>query len=60
MRWQSALNMMLVGVITVLLTLLSLSEGKKKDFYTFKVVNSRGKLVALEKYRGSVSVVLIE
>lgn len=52
--------MMLVGVITVLLTLLSLSEGKKKDFYTFKVVNSRGKLVALEKYRGSVSVVLIE
>lgn len=30
-------------------------EAKQKDFYTFKVVNSRGKLVSLEKYRGSVS-----
>ncbi|GAA6066982.1 glutathione peroxidase 7, partial [Tachysurus ichikawai] len=30
-------------------------EAKQKDFYTFKVVNSRGRLVSLEKYRGSVS-----
>lgn len=46
---------MLPGVVTVLLTLISLTESKQKDFYTFKVVNSRGKLVSLEKYRGSVS-----
>lgn len=48
---------MLPGVVAVLVTLLSLAEGKQKDFYTFKVVNSRGKLVSLEKYRGSVSLV---
>lgn len=48
---------MLPGALTVLLTLLSLTESKQKDFYTFKVVNSRGKLVSLEKYRGSVSLV---
>lgn len=46
---------MLPGVLAVLLTLFSLAESKDKDFYTFKVVNSRGKLVSLEKYRGSVS-----
>uniref|UniRef100_A0A3Q3QUX6 Glutathione peroxidase n=1 Tax=Monopterus albus TaxID=43700 RepID=A0A3Q3QUX6_MONAL len=46
---------MLRAALTVLLTLLSLTESKQKDFYTFKVVNSRGKLVSLEKYRGSVS-----
>uniref|UniRef100_A0A4W6CTU5 Glutathione peroxidase n=2 Tax=Lates calcarifer TaxID=8187 RepID=A0A4W6CTU5_LATCA len=49
---------MLPGALTVLLTLLSLTESKQKDFYTFKVVNSRGKLVSLEKYRGSVSLVV--
>uniref|UniRef100_A0A8C9V9H9 Glutathione peroxidase n=1 Tax=Scleropages formosus TaxID=113540 RepID=A0A8C9V9H9_SCLFO len=45
---------------TVLLILLvsNLFECKQKDFYTFKVVNSRGKLVSLEKYRGSVSLVV--
>ena len=48
---------MLPAALTVLLTLFSFSESKQKDFYTFKVVNSRGKLVSLEKYRGSVSVV---
>uniref|UniRef100_A0A669DU21 Glutathione peroxidase n=2 Tax=Oreochromis TaxID=8139 RepID=A0A669DU21_ORENI len=37
---------------------LCLAESKQKDFYTFKVVNSRGKLVSLEKYRGSVSLVV--
>ncbi|XP_066528939.1 glutathione peroxidase 7 [Hoplias malabaricus] len=31
------------------------SEAKQRDFYSFKVVNSRGRLVSLEKYRGSVS-----
>lgn len=48
---------MLPAALTVLLTLFSFSESKQKDFYTFKVVNSRGKLVSLEKYRGSVSLV---
>lgn len=44
---------------TLALLLLSyLLEAKQKDFYTFKVVNSRGRLVSLEKYRGSVSLVL--
>lgn len=47
---------MLSGTFAVFLTLFSLAESKNKDFYTFKVVNSRGKLVSLEKYRGSVSV----
>ncbi|CAM4675712.1 unnamed protein product [Leuciscus chuanchicus] len=41
-----------------LLTLSSLVEAKQKDFYTFKVVNSRGRLVSLDKYRGSVSLVV--
>lgn len=49
---------MLPGALTVLLALFSLAESKQKDFYTFKVVNSRGKLVSLEKYRGSVSLVV--
>lgn len=38
-----------------LILLSHLMEAKQKDFYTFKVVNSRGRLVSLEKYRGSVS-----
>lgn len=50
---------MLPGVLAVFLTLFSLAESKEKDFYTFKVVNSRGKLVSLEKYRGSVSLILL-
>uniref|UniRef100_H3CAS5 Glutathione peroxidase n=1 Tax=Tetraodon nigroviridis TaxID=99883 RepID=H3CAS5_TETNG len=49
---------MLPGVLAVFLTFFSLAESKDKDFYTFKVVNSRGKLVSLEKYRGSVSLVV--
>lgn len=50
---------MLLGTfIAVLITLFNLIETKQKDFYTFKVVNSRGKLVSLEKYRGSVSLVV--
>ncbi|XP_028938867.1 glutathione peroxidase 7 [Ornithorhynchus anatinus] len=31
---------------------------REPDFYSFKVVNIRGKLVSLEKYRGSVSLVV--
>lgn len=50
---------MLPGVLAVFLTFFSLAESKDKDFYTFKVVNSRGKLVSLEKYRGSVSLGVI-
>lgn len=50
---------MLPGLLAVFLTAFSLAESKDKDFYTFKVVNSRGKLVSLEKYRGSVSLDLI-
>lgn len=46
---------MLLGAFAVFLAAFSLAESKNKDFYTFKVVNSRGKLVSLEKYRGSVS-----
>ncbi|KAM7387793.1 hypothetical protein PAMP_024006 [Pampus punctatissimus] len=49
---------MLPWSLTVLLTLISLTESKVKDVYTFKVVNSRGKLVSLEKFRGSVSLVV--
>lgn len=29
---------------------------REQDFYDFKAVNIRGKLVSLDKYRGSVSV----
>ncbi|KAI5139621.1 glutathione peroxidase 7 [Manis pentadactyla] len=31
---------------------------RERDFYDFKAVNIRGKLVSLEKYRGSVSLVV--
>ncbi|XP_017404297.1 glutathione peroxidase 7 isoform X2 [Cebus imitator] len=31
---------------------------REQDFYDFKAVNIRGKLVSLEKYRGSVSLVV--
>uniref|UniRef100_A0A8C5R9Q4 Glutathione peroxidase n=1 Tax=Leptobrachium leishanense TaxID=445787 RepID=A0A8C5R9Q4_9ANUR len=46
---------MIPAVLLLLLLLLPESLQKDKDFYTFKVVNIRGKLVSLEKYRGSVS-----
>ncbi|XP_029563735.1 glutathione peroxidase 7 [Oncorhynchus clarkii lewisi] len=48
----------MLSVLTLLLILFSLNEAKQKDLYTFKVVNSRGRLVSLEKYRGSVSLVV--
>uniref|UniRef100_UPI00398EDDD0 glutathione peroxidase 7 isoform X1 n=1 Tax=Pristiophorus japonicus TaxID=55135 RepID=UPI00398EDDD0 len=49
---------MLLVVATVLLLLVLPSEEKAKDFYSFKGVNIRGKLISLEKYRGSVSLVV--
>ncbi|KAM4641460.1 glutathione peroxidase 7 [Discoglossus pictus] len=41
-----------------LLLLVPPNLGKDQDFYTHRVVNIRGKLVSLEKYRGSVSLVV--
>ncbi|XP_036378616.1 glutathione peroxidase 7 [Megalops cyprinoides] len=49
---------MLFAVLSLIPLLSSFAEAKLKDFYTFKVVNSRGKLISLEKYRGSVSLVV--
>ncbi|XP_029474214.1 LOW QUALITY PROTEIN: glutathione peroxidase 7 [Rhinatrema bivittatum] len=49
---------MLIAALTLLCLGFSRSEQKAKDFYTFKVVNIRGKLISLEKYRGSVSLVV--
>ncbi|KAM9364317.1 glutathione peroxidase 7 [Pholidichthys leucotaenia] len=49
---------MLPAALVVLLTFFILAESKQKDLYSFKVVNSRGKLVSLDKYRGSVSLVV--
>ena len=45
----------LVWPVLALLLLLVRVRGKQRDFYSFKAVNSRGKLVSLEKYRGTVS-----
>ncbi|XP_053098719.1 glutathione peroxidase 7 [Hemicordylus capensis] len=49
---------MLIAVGALLLLAFSASVQKEDDFYSFKVVNIRGKLVSLEKYRGSVSLVV--
>ncbi|XP_042191864.1 glutathione peroxidase 7 [Callorhinchus milii] len=50
---------MFVAMAAVLLLLwVSPAEQKHNDFYSFKVINIRGKLVSLEKYRGSVSLVV--
>ncbi|XP_006035230.1 glutathione peroxidase 7 [Alligator sinensis] len=49
---------MLLAAVALLLLALSASQQKEVDFYTFKAVNIRGKLVSLEKYRGSVSLVV--
>lgn len=46
---------MLIILAAWLLLAFSASQQKEADFYSFKVVNIRGKLVSLEKYRGSVS-----
>nr|XP_005284871.2 glutathione peroxidase 7 [Chrysemys picta bellii] len=49
---------MLLAVALLLCLAFAASQQKENDFYTFKVVNIRGKLVSLEKYRGSVSLVV--
>ncbi|XP_067846299.1 glutathione peroxidase 7 [Heptranchias perlo] len=49
---------MLLAVATALFFLVLPSEEKTNDFYSFRGVNIRGKLVSLEKYRGSVSLVV--
>lgn len=46
---------MLIVVGALLFLVFSASEQKENNFYSFKVVNIRGKLVSLDKYRGSVS-----
>lgn len=46
---------MLIVLAGLLLLAFSASEQKEDNFYSFKVVNIRGKLVSLERYRGSVS-----
>ncbi|XP_063794749.1 glutathione peroxidase 7 [Pseudophryne corroboree] len=42
----------------MLLLLPAPALQKDRDFYSFQLVNIRGKLVTLEKYRGSVSLVV--
>ncbi|XP_066481552.1 glutathione peroxidase 7 [Tiliqua scincoides] len=49
---------MLLVLGALLLFAFSASEQKEDNFYSFKVVNIRGKLVSLDKYRGSVSLVV--
>ncbi|KAM7161818.1 glutathione peroxidase 7 [Macrochelys suwanniensis] len=49
---------MLLAVAALLFLAFAASQQKENDFYTFKVINIRGKLVSLEKYRGSVSLVV--
>ncbi|XP_050819569.1 glutathione peroxidase 7 isoform X2 [Gopherus flavomarginatus] len=49
---------MVLAVATLLFLAFAASQQKENDFYTFKMVNIRGKLVSLEKYRGSVSLVV--
>ncbi|XP_060087810.1 glutathione peroxidase 7 [Heteronotia binoei] len=49
---------MLIVLVAWLLLAFSATEQKETNFYSFKVVNIRGKLVSLEKYRGSVSLVV--
>ncbi|KAJ6662501.1 hypothetical protein lerEdw1_011637 [Lerista edwardsae] len=49
---------MLLVIGALLLLAFSASEQKEDNFYSFKVVNIRGKLVSLDKYRGSVALVV--
>ncbi|KAF7244516.1 Glutathione peroxidase 7, partial [Varanus komodoensis] len=44
---------MLIVLGAIIFLAFSASEQKEDDFYSFKVVNIRGKLVSLDKYRGS-------
>ncbi|XP_044530742.1 glutathione peroxidase 7 [Gracilinanus agilis] len=47
-----------LGLLLLLLASPATPGPKESDFYNFKVVNIRGKWVSLEKYRGSVSLVV--
>ncbi|XP_048395529.1 glutathione peroxidase 7 isoform X1 [Stegostoma tigrinum] len=49
---------MSLAAIIALLLFVWPTEEKNKDFYSFKSVNIRGKLISLEKYRGSISLVV--
>ncbi|XP_042321828.1 glutathione peroxidase 7 [Sceloporus undulatus] len=49
---------MLLVLGAFLLLAFSASEPKEDGFYAFQVVNIRGKLVSLSKYRGAVSLVV--
>lgn len=48
----------MVAALAAAWLLLAAAAGaqREQDFYAFQAVNIRGKLVSLEKYRGSVSV----
>ncbi|KAK7888792.1 hypothetical protein WMY93_024352 [Mugilogobius chulae] len=50
--------MLMRALVAVLALVCARVHAKQKDFYSFKAVNSRGKLVSLEKYRGKVSLVV--
>lgn len=53
----SALRRVMVAALVAAWLLLAAAARaqREQDFYDFKAVNIRGKLVSLEKYRGSVS-----
>ncbi|CAN9500829.1 unnamed protein product [Ophioblennius macclurei] len=48
---------LLPGSLLLILAALG-ALGRGRDVYSFRAVNSRGKLVSLEKYRGSISLVV--
>nr|UWK01921.1 glutathione peroxidase 7 [Bostrychus sinensis] len=50
--------MLVRALVPVLVLVFARAHAKQRDFYSFKVVNSRGKLVSLEKYRGAVTLVV--
>lgn len=50
--------MLVRALVSMLALVLVRVHAKQRDFYSFKAVNSRGKLVSLEKYRGAVSLVV--
>uniref|UniRef100_A0A8D2BP16 Glutathione peroxidase n=1 Tax=Sus scrofa TaxID=9823 RepID=A0A8D2BP16_PIG len=56
----SALRRVMVAALVAAWLLLAAAARaqREQDFYDFKAVNIRGKLVSLEKYRGSVSLVV--
>uniref|UniRef100_A0A7N5JB95 Glutathione peroxidase n=1 Tax=Ailuropoda melanoleuca TaxID=9646 RepID=A0A7N5JB95_AILME len=59
-RSAAARDPVMVAALVAAWLLLSAAAcaQREQDFYDFKAVNIRGKLVSLEKYRGSVSLVV--